>query len=1028
LTSNLYNTNELNKTGRWKAKMVVSCRSEYLGHDYRRRFQPGDRNNWTGGAQLQEAVIAPFSTSMIRLYVEKYVEKHAALDGSLWKVENYLRVFNDVSGLQDLVRNPFLLSLALTVLPEMVDLGQNLSSIRVTRIALYDKFVEQWVDRGLARLQDKKMSESDKMAFEDLCSNGFSHDAIRFFKDLAVAIFENQDGASLVDNSPQHTAANWQYRFFTKVNGTHLLREVSPIVRIGTRNQYQFIQRSVLEYGLARAAFEPLRGEEEGEEMTDPDHMDYGQMSMDQGMVDMDPTSDSSSPLCRKNYVSKPSVLQFLAERVQQVPIFKSQLHFFIEQSKTDERWSTAAANAITILVKAGVRFNGADLKGIRIPGADLSKGQFDSAQLQGADLSNTTLRHIWLRQANMSNVQMAGVEFREWPYLQEDSAVICGAYSLDGKTCVFGLENGEISVYDTATWAKINTLQGHTEAVNCIVYSPDGQQIASGSDDDTVQLWDAHTGSFDRTVRLWDVATGESGPILEGHTDGVRSVKYSSNGQQIASGSWDETVRLWDAQTGEPASILNDHSGPVLSLAYSPSDLQVASGSDNDAVQLWDAQTCQTGPLLSGHTNTITSIVYSPSGQQIASGSYDMTVRLWDAETGAQDLILSGHTNGVRGVAYSPSGLQIASGSDDKTVRLWDAHTGVPGMVGPIPSGHTDSVRRVVYSPNGHQIASASVDMTVRLWNGETGAPGFILTGHTSIVESVVYSPDGQQIATGSFDKTVRLWDVQTGAPGPILSGHVDTVTSVVYSPNGQQIASGSFDATVRLWDVQTGVPGLTLSGHSDSITSVMYSPSGEQIASGSFDTTVRLWDAQTGASGLVLSGHTDRVNSVAYSSSGLQIASGSDDMTIRLWDAQTGAPGLVLEGHTREVWSVAYLPCGKRIASSSNDGTARLWDVSSGQCLAVVNDFYGSLRSVAWNVTSNGINFATGSDDGSVCMWRTVEEKGDRRNVHLEWTSIHDQLVVLNTSFQGAQGLSELNMLLLQQRGALGKASDNN
>ena len=75
---------------------------------------------------------------------------------------------------------------------------------------------------------------------------------------------------------------------------------------------------------------------------------------------------------------------------------------------------------------RAGERFNGADLKGIQIPGADLSGGQFDSAQLEGADLRKANLRNIWLRQANLSKTQMAGVQFGEWPYLQEEDGVCC--------------------------------------------------------------------------------------------------------------------------------------------------------------------------------------------------------------------------------------------------------------------------------------------------------------------------------------------------------------------------------------------------------------------------------------------------------------------------------------------------------------------------------------------------------------------------------------------------------------------------
>ncbi|KAG0273643.1 hypothetical protein BGZ96_004722, partial [Linnemannia gamsii] len=126
--------------------------------------------------------------------------------------------------------------------------------------------------------------------------------------------------------------------------------------------------------------------------------------------------------LAPKHWVSDLGVARLLTERVWQERTFKEQLLAIIERSKTDADVRQAAANAITILVKAGVQFNGADLKGIQIPGADLSFGVFDSAQLQGADLRKATLRTSWLHQANLSGAQMAGVQFGEWPYLKEES------------------------------------------------------------------------------------------------------------------------------------------------------------------------------------------------------------------------------------------------------------------------------------------------------------------------------------------------------------------------------------------------------------------------------------------------------------------------------------------------------------------------------------------------------------------------------------------------------------------------------
>ncbi|KAG0285889.1 hypothetical protein BGZ98_005295, partial [Dissophora globulifera] len=346
---NLYNDNKLNQPGQWKAQMVISCRSEYLNHDYSYRFQPEDRDHQMGEALFQEAAIVPFSMERIQDYIEKYVAKGE----SPLQVKDYLQVLDQIPGLQELVTNPFLFTLCLRVLPVMTDLEYHNN---ITRVMLYDKFIDHWVEQGKRRLIKRSLPEGKRKAFDMLCDDDFSQNAIRFMKELAVAILKNQNGVPVVEYSHDREHNTWKAAFFGHEDYKIILHEVCPLNR--ELNRHRFIHQSVFEYMVARAVFEPQQGGNHG--MTGQGTAAVAQERSERQAVANDTlvipvrSPDMTSPLYKTRFIDKPAVLQFLAERVVQEPAFKEQLYDFIECSRTDEKWCIAAANAITILVRAG--------------------------------------------------------------------------------------------------------------------------------------------------------------------------------------------------------------------------------------------------------------------------------------------------------------------------------------------------------------------------------------------------------------------------------------------------------------------------------------------------------------------------------------------------------------------------------------------------------------------------------------------------------------------------------------------------
>ncbi|OQD78613.1 hypothetical protein PENDEC_c001G00665 [Penicillium decumbens] len=255
---------------------------------------------------------------------------------------------------------------------------------------------------------------------------------------------------------------------------------------------------------------------------------------------------------------------------------------------------------------------------------------------------------------------------------------VLSVAFSPDGRLLASGSNDHTVRLWDPAIGALQQTLQGHSDSVRSVgssgwvhsmAFSPGGRLLASGSDDHIVRLWDPATGALQQT--------------LQGHSGPVQSVAFSPDGRLLASGSADRTVRLWDP-VGALQQTLQGHTGPVQSVAFSPDGRLLASGANDHTVRLWDPAMGALQQILQGHSGPVRwvafwvqSVAFSPDGRLLASGSIDHIVRLWDPATGALQQMLQGHSDWVRSVAFSPDGRLLASGSNDHTVRLWNPATG---------------------------------------------------------------------------------------------------------------------------------------------------------------------------------------------------------------------------------------------------------------------------------------------------------------------------------------------------------------
>ena len=290
-----------------------------------------------------------------------------------------------------------------------------------------------------------------------------------------------------------------------------------------------------------------------------------------------------------------------------------------------------------------------------------------------------------------------------------------------------------------------------YNEQASSIAWSSDGKYLASGGG----KLVGEGAGPA-TTVHCWEATTGKTLFILPNHSQWVHPVALSSDGQRLAVGRGDSTVQVRETVTGRQLHLYEGHSDTVYAVAWSPDGSLLASSSRDKTVRVWEVATGKQLHMYTGHSNAALSLAWSPNGVWLASGGGDCKVIVRQVKTGrAKALpIYTGHSNVVSAVTWSPDGRLIASGSWDKTVQVWEADTNRRLYR---YEGHSDKVKSVTWSPNGHLVASASWDKTVQVWEATTDRLLYLYRGHANSVNAVAWSPDGERIASGA--DTVHIW-----------------------------------------------------------------------------------------------------------------------------------------------------------------------------------------------------------------------------------------------------------------------------
>jgi eukaryotic-like serine/threonine-protein kinase len=501
-------------------------------------------------------------------------------------------------------------------------------------------------------------------------------------------------------------------------------------------------------------------------------------------------------------------------------------------------------------------------------------------------------------------------------------------AFSPDGLRLAAPSDAQTIKILDVTTGKDLSTIRTTNKHMHsCVAFAPDGKRLASISDR-ALQVWDAQNGK-----ELFSVFSPQ--PLFK--------VVFSPDGQRLATAGMGQAVRIWDAVSGQELMTLAGHIATVQDLAFHPSNCCLATCSEDRTVKLWDLKSGEELITLRGHTDAVFSVSFDRDGWRLVSGSADGTIKTWETTSEQDCLTLRGNSDVVWTLAFSPDGKRLASGGHDLTVRIWDVDRGLETLC---LLGHSSRVIKVAFSPDGRFLASASgghlnqdrvFPGEIKIWDLAAGRELLTLDDHPGAVHSLAFRGDGL-LASAENDGAVHLYDPLTGKLLNVVRAHNKPVQDVVFSSDGKLFATcsnlveqaPSMQSEVRLWDSRTLQEVALLGTFPTSIRHLAFSHDSKLLAGAGADQTIPIWDVNSGRQKHLLRGHTKQVYDVAFSPDDLRLVSASLDHTFKIWDVLTGMEMLDFPAHAVAVLGLAFSPDGNRLASSGYDRLIKLWDAT--------------------------------------------------------------------------------------------------
>eukprot|EP00002_Diphylleia_rotans_P036670 TRINITY_DN8109_c0_g1_i1.p1 TRINITY_DN8109_c0_g1~~TRINITY_DN8109_c0_g1_i1.p1 ORF type:complete len:2159 (+),score=328.87 TRINITY_DN8109_c0_g1_i1:143-6619(+) len=715
-------------------------------------------------------------------------------------------------------------------------------------------------------------------------------------------------------------------------------------------------------------------------------------------LAPMDAQSISLNQLWMRSARQQRKQLTALATRAQKELPFRAQLLETVIASRNDPNLSEKASEAISILNYARVSFYGMDLRGIRVPSADLSEAIFDKARLDDADLSDCILLNASFCRANLKGTKFDGAQFSIFPsfYACKGRVLTCEflVHGNQRSTFVCVSSSGSISTSDFPESTKVET---HTLAV-----PPVCSHIFPAVSQANVDPFQLYYGTESGAIRCWDGEARNDSELLHVHSGTVHDidvVQFSDRGVVVITGGSDGKVCITELKTPTLLAAMSGHVGAVLcvcSRVCSDGSLRIVSGGVDRTVRVWDGTSYSQTALWSGHFGDILSVspvMGSSNLDLVVSTSADCSIRVWSLLSGQQVACFFGHEKEVVAARAITTGqdsgqdISLVSVSLDGTMREWDWITRGVRECYILPTDDISCLSTIGVVQGRPCIACGTASGPIYFRQAVSRLPEVFPRGHEKLIVSLCMttkSNGGLLCISASDDMTVRAWDLESGCQEWCLYEEKRPTSLCLVSDHGNRplLIVGYEDGSVRSMQVDSSERVQEWNRHKGKVSSLCSSKLEDGrvvVASGGADGTFCVWTLADDEVlyHRVVANHAG-VWSMCFVDHGQGdpwLATGSQDEVIHLWDMSSGEEVRMLIGHSDIIiWMVSFRgPDGEcMLASSGRDNSIRIWDVFTGVAYHIL-DGHGQdvMQVIPLSLHSEVVMLVSCSRDKTVRWW---------------------------------------------------------